>query len=138
TLAAAVANAFSRKVEPRFDSFPARMWLVWITLAGSLARGFERTWGRFDSALAFSRFSGDWKRAALRGVLRVEGNPHPIDRDRFLELLRSSLIGRGFAVRGPDPFALSDLEILAWPFLRVPINAIPEKTEALALRWRLS
>jgi len=61
----------------------------------------------------------------------------PIDSAKVLAMARTALVRRGLAVAETDGFQSYDLEIVAPPMIRVPINALREKDGHASMLWRI-
>jgi glycosyltransferase involved in cell wall biosynthesis len=145
TFLAAALGAASAPL-PSARSGPAARIVLWVlNLLGPPLRSLARErvkWSlettRDDSVSASERSSG-----ALEFDGRVEFVPSerdgavPIDFAQVLAAAREALVRRGLAVAETDGFQSYDLEIVAPPLIRVPINALREKDGRVSLLWRI-
>ncbi len=143
-LAAAVGAASAPLPRGRSGA-AARIYLWILNLLGPPLRSLARErikWGlattRDDSSSATERSSDALKFEGHVEFVRSErAGATAIDSARVLAATREALVRRGLAVAETDGFQSYDLEIVAPPLVRVPINALREKDGRVSLLWRI-
>jgi GT2 family glycosyltransferase len=116
----------------------SRATLAMLYLLGPLVRSFARARVRFSLApeadeVPTTPFSSRGRIifSADRGS-RLE----KMDSSSLLAELRSALVKYGLAVAATDGFKAWDLNVVLLPALRVPLNALRQSDDTLALAWR--
>ncbi|MDO8434063.1 MAG: glycosyltransferase [Candidatus Binatus sp.] len=133
-----VAVAFLTPIDNARFGFFARIYLFVLNLLGpsvrSLAR--ERVKWRIEAATDGGKSqSGSAFGASIRLVSTDAATP--VDTTAVLVSMRESMFRRGLAVAPTDGFQPYDLQVVAPPMIRMPINALVEKDGGVTLLWRL-
>ncbi len=140
----AALAAASESLPAAQGGLAARIHLSVLNLAGPVLRGLarERVKWNFNPDATGSHSDGDstgpsvdFDDTVVFTSPRQEA-PESLDAARILGAMRDALVHRGLAVAETDGFQSYDLEVIAPPFVRIPINALRAKDGSISLRWR--
>ena len=127
------AHAASAPLLPARSGPAARIYLWILNLLGPPLRSLARERVKWSLETAHND-SGSAIESSLDASERDGATP--VDSARVLAATREALVRRGLAVAETDGFQSYDLEIVAPPLVRVPINALREDDGRVSLLWR--
>ncbi|HYL60832.1 MAG TPA: glycosyltransferase [Candidatus Acidoferrales bacterium] len=139
----AVLAAASESMPAEQSGLAVRVHLSLLNLAGPVLRGLARAQVKWHFAPDTtgnpdSNSSGppvDFDDTVVFTSAR-EDTSEPLDSAQILAAMRDALVHRGLAVAETDGFQSYDLEVIAPPLVRIPINALRAKDGTVSLRWR--